>query len=97
MIVESAVLPIRIGHEAQFEAALREALPLIQASKGFQKIEVRRCVEDKSRYLLLVWWDSVEDHTIGFRQSDRYPKWRALLHHFYDGPLTVLHYEEPVA
>ena len=96
MIVESAILPIKPGQKAAFEAALRGALPLIQASKGFRKIEVRPCVEDKSRYLLLVWWDSVEDHTIGFRGSERYQQWRAALHHFYDGALTVLHYGEPV-
>jgi heme-degrading monooxygenase HmoA len=96
MIVESAILPIKVGQEKVFEAALREALPLIQASKGFHKIEVRPCVEEKGRYLLLVWWDTVEDHTAGFRGSDRYQKWREALHHFYDGPLTVLHYGEPV-
>ena len=96
MIVESAILPIKSGQEVAFEAALRGALPLIQASKGFHKIEVRPCVEDRSRYLLLVWWDTVEDHTIGFRGSDRYQKWREALHGFYDGPLTVLHYEDSV-
>ena len=97
MIVESAILPIKAGQEAAFETALHGALPLIQASKGFHKIEVRRCVENPSQYLLLVWWDSMEDHTIGFRQSERYQKWREALHRFYDGPLTVLHYTEPVA
>ncbi len=96
MIVEAAILPIKPGQEATFEAALRNALPLIEASNGFRKIEVRPCVEQKSRYLLLVWWDSVEDHTVGFRGSERYQKWREALHHFYDGPLTVLHYGEPV-
>jgi heme-degrading monooxygenase HmoA len=96
MIVESAILPIKAGQEAAFEAALRQALPLIKASKGFHKIEVRPCVENKSRYLLLVWWDTVEDHTVGFRGSERYQKWREALHRFYDGPLTVLHYEEPI-
>ena len=96
MIVESAILPIKAGQEAAFEAALRQALPLIEASKGFHGIEVRPCVENKSRYLLLVWWETVEDHTVGFRGSERYQKWREALHHFYDGALTVLHYEEPI-
>jgi heme-degrading monooxygenase HmoA len=96
MIVESAILPIKSGQEAAFETALRDALPLIQASKGFRKIEVRPCVEQKGRYLLLVWWDTVEDHTIGFRGSERYQNWRAALHHFYEGPLTVMHYGDPV-
>ena len=96
MIVESAILPIKPGQGAEFEAALRDALSLIKASKGFHKVEVRPCVEHKGRYLLLVWWDTVEDHTVGFRGSERYQKWRQALHHFYDGPLTVLHYAEPV-
>lgn len=97
MIVESAILSIKCGEEKAFEAALKGALPLIQASKGFHKIEVRRCIEDGSRYLLLVWWETVEDHTIGFRGSERYQKWREALHRFYDGPLTVLHYAEPLS
>ena len=96
MIVESAILPIKQGEEMAFEAALRAALPLIEASKGFRKIEIRPCVEQKGRYLLLVWWDTVEDHIIGFRGSERYQKWREALHRFYDGPLTVLHYGKPV-
>lgn len=96
MIVESAILPIKHGQEQAFEAALKNALPLIRASKGFHRIEVRRCVEDASKYLLLVWWETVEDHTIGFRGSERYQKWREALHRFYDGPLTVVHYAEPV-
>ena len=96
MIVESAILPIKTGEEQAFAAALKAALPLIRASKGFHKIEVRPCVEDGSKYLLLVWWETVEDHTVGFRQSERYQQWRAALHRFYDGPLTVMHYAEPV-
>ncbi|HYM17321.1 MAG TPA: antibiotic biosynthesis monooxygenase [Micropepsaceae bacterium] len=96
MIVESTILPIKAGREEAFEAALKEALPLIQASKGFHKIEVRPCVEQEGSYLLLVWWDTVEDHTVGFRGSEQYQKWRAASHHFYDAPLTVLHYGDPV-
>ena len=96
MILESAILSIRPGEEAAFEAALSDALPLIQASQGFRKIEVRPCVENKSCYLLLVWWDTLEDHTVGFRGSERYQKWREALHHFYDPFPTVLHFGEPV-
>jgi heme-degrading monooxygenase HmoA len=96
MIVESAILPIKPGQEAAFETALRGALLLIQASKGFRKIEVRPCIENKSRYLLLVWWDTVEDHTVGFRGSERYQKWREMLHPFYAEPLSVMHYAEPL-
>ena len=96
MIVESAILSVKFGQETAFEAALRAALPLIEVSKGVRKIEIRPCVENRGDYLLLVWWDTVEDHTVGFRGSDRYRKWREALHHFYDPFPTVLHYGEPV-
>jgi len=96
MILEAAILNIRPGEEAAFEAAMREAQPLIAASPGFVRIEVRRCVETANRYLLLVTWETLEDHTAGFRQSDRYQQWRALLHHFYEPFPVVEHYGAPV-
>jgi heme-degrading monooxygenase HmoA len=92
VILEVAVLNVRPGQEAAFEAAMRAARPLIAATPGFRSVEVRRCVEPANRYLLLVTWELLEDHTIGFRQSDRYPEWRALLHHFYDPFPVVEHY-----
>jgi len=96
MIVELAILNVRPGEEAAFEAAMREARPLIAVTPGFVGIEVRRCIEAANRYLLLVTWQKLEDHTVGFRQSDRYQQWRALLHHFYDPFPVVEHYGEPV-
>jgi len=96
MILESAILNIKPGQGKAFEAALRQALPLIEATLGFLGIEVRPCLEKPDQYLLLVSWEKLEDHTIGFRDSDRYQKWRAALHHFYEPFPTVLHYGEPV-
>ena len=75
---------------------MRSARPLIEASAGFGKLELRRCVETPNRYLLLVDWQTLEDHTIGFRQSGRYQEWRKILHHFYDPFPTVEHYGEPI-
>jgi heme-degrading monooxygenase HmoA len=83
---------VKTGEEAAFEAAIAEARPLIAATPGFRSIAVRRCLETPNRYLLLVEWEKLEDHTIGFRQSARYEQWRALLHHFYDPFPTVEHY-----
>ena len=97
MILEVAILNVRVGQEADFEAAMRAARPLIAASPGFGGLELRRCVETPNQYVLLVTWGTVEDHTIGFRQSSRYQEWRKLLHHFYDPFPTVEHYEEPIA
>jgi heme-degrading monooxygenase HmoA len=92
MILESALLDVKPGEEAAFEAAIKEARPLIAATPGFRAIAVRRCLETPNRYLLLVEWEKLEDHTIGFRQSARYEKWRALLHHFYDPFPRVEHF-----
>jgi heme-degrading monooxygenase HmoA len=96
MILETALLSVRPGKGPAFESALREALPLIEATPGFLGLEVRPCLEKADQYLLLVRWEKLEDHTIGFRGSDRYEKWRAALHHFYEPSPTVLHFGEPV-
>ncbi|QYE35479.1 antibiotic biosynthesis monooxygenase [Polymorphobacter sp. PAMC 29334] len=82
MILEAAVLSVRPGETAAFEAAMIRARLLIAASPGFRSIEVRRGIESPGCYLLLVGWDSVADHEIGFRGSARYADWQALLHHF---------------
>lgn len=96
MILETAILNVRVGDEAAFERALVQARPLIAASPGFVNLEIRRCIETANRYLLLAKWQSLEEHTIGFRQSERYQRWRALLHHFYEPFPTVEHYGEPI-
>ena len=96
MILEVAILNIRAGQSAPFEQAMAAVRPLIAATPGFQGIELRRCIETPDRYLLLVTWDKLEDHTIGFRQSSRYRQWRELLHGFYDPFPTVEHYSQPI-
>ena len=96
MVLEVAVLNISPLHEAAFEAAMCQARPLISATPGFRSIELRRCVENPGRYLLLVTWDSVEDHEVGFRKSERYAEWRRLLHHFYSPFPVVEHYRDPI-
>jgi 2-hydroxychromene-2-carboxylate isomerase/heme-degrading monooxygenase HmoA len=93
MILECAILDVKRGETAAFEGAFAEARALIAASEGCLSYELRRCVEKSERYLLLVRWRSLEDHTRGFRGSTAYQTWRALLHHFYDPMPTVEHYE----
>jgi heme-degrading monooxygenase HmoA len=94
MILEVAVLDVRPTEETAFETAMREARPFIEATPGFGGMNLRRSIETPNRYLLTVSWEKLEDHTIGFRQSDRYQRWRALLHHFYDPFPVVEHYTE---
>lgn len=92
MILEHALLQVRAGQEAEFEAAMAAARPLIAASPGFQGIEVRPAAEKPGLYLLIVRWDSIADHREGFRASDRYREWRALLHGFYSSMPEVQYF-----
>jgi heme-degrading monooxygenase HmoA len=93
MILEAAPLDVRPGQEAAFEAAFAEARHLIASIAGYRALRLERCVEQRNRYLLLVEWDTLEAHTVGFRGSPQYQQWRALLHRFYEPMPTVLHYE----
>ncbi len=93
--LEVARLDVRPGRTEAFERDFAEARALPAQIDGFQRLELRRCVEVPNRYLLLVWWDSVEAHTRGFRGSEQYARWRALLHHYYDPFPEVEHYESP--
>ena len=96
MILEAVILDLRAddpGTCAAFEEAFRRATPLIAASPGYQAHTLQRRTEAPGRYLLLVEWATLEDHTVGFRQSPAYGEWRALLHPFYDPFPTVEHFE----
>ena len=92
MITEQAVLDVKPGREAEFEAAFATAKAIIGSSPGFGSLQLLRCIETPSRYLLLVDWETLEDHTEGFRKSEGYEDWKALLHHFYDPFPAVAHY-----
>jgi heme-degrading monooxygenase HmoA len=93
MIREHAVLDVHAGQEEQFERAFDKARMIIASMPGFRSLTLDRGIEQPSRYLLLVEWARVEDHTEGFRRSPEYERWRELLHHFYDPFPTVEHYE----
>jgi heme-degrading monooxygenase HmoA len=93
MILEVAPLKVRAGRDAEFEAAFRQAQQIIASMPGYLAHELRRCLERPGEYLLLVQWESVEAHEVGFRQSPEYREWKGLLHHFYDPFPVVSHYE----
>ena len=95
-VIEHALLPVRAGSEAAFEAAVAEAKPLIEASPGSISLEIRRPVDAGQPYLLLAQWRSVADHRDGFRTSERYQRWRALLHPFYDPVPAVGYFGDPL-
>ena len=94
MILEHALLHIKPGQSAAFEAAMNEARPLIAASPGFVGVEVRTAAETADTYLLLVRWENIAAHRDGFRKSERYAQWKALLHHFYEPMPEVAYFGE---
>ena len=93
MITEIALLTIRKGQSTAFEEAFIKAQPIIEASKGYIQHELQQCIELDDKYLLTVRWNSLEDHTVGFRQCEGYKEWKKLLHHFYDPFPVVEHYK----
>jgi heme-degrading monooxygenase HmoA len=93
MVLEHAVLDVRPGEEGSFEPTFERATAIISASPGFRSLQLLRCTEQPNRYLLLVEWEALEDHTERFRGSPAYQEWRSLLHHFYDPFPVVEHYE----
>lgn len=93
MILEVAVLYVKEGHERKFETDFAIAGQYISSINGYIKHSLRKCLEQKNKYLLLVEWDKLEDHTVGFRQSAQYLEWKRLLHHYYDPFPIVEHYE----
>ncbi|MCY4129407.1 MAG: antibiotic biosynthesis monooxygenase [Gammaproteobacteria bacterium] len=92
MILEVAILDVKQGMETDFEASFALAQSIISSMDGYVSHELQRCIENRSRYILLVQWETLSDHTEGFRGSDEYREWKRLLHHFYDPFPTVEHF-----
>jgi heme-degrading monooxygenase HmoA len=93
MILEVAILDVKPGMTVEFEANFKKASTIIASMSGYISHELQRCIETENRYILLVRWQKLEDHTIGFRQSPEYQEWRAQLHHFYEPFPIVEHYQ----
>lgn len=93
MILEVAILDIKSGEENNFEAAFSEAQLIISGIPGYISHQLKKCIEKPNQYILLVNWETLEDHTVGFRESLDYQNWKKLLHHFYDPFPVVSHYK----
>ena len=93
MILEVAILNIKKGQSEAFEKAFSRAKNIISSMNGYINHQLKKCVEEKDKYILLVNWETIEDHEIGFRKSENYQQWKALLHNFYQPFPTVQHYK----
>lgn len=94
MILERAIFTIKPGQAGDFENAFRQAAPLIRAAKGCHKAEMHRGVENPDTFLLLVEWNMLEDHMVGFRESKAFGEWRAILSPHFAGPPAMEHYTQ---
>jgi len=93
MILEAVMLQVKEGSENDYEESFRKASSIISSMNGYISHELHRCMEAKGKYLLLVKWETLEDHTVGFRESTEYQEWKRLLHPYYDPFPTVEHFE----
>ncbi len=94
MILEVADIRIQPGRQADFDEAIRRGLAtVLSKADGFIGARVERGIETPERYLLMIEWQTLEAHTIGFRQGPLYPAWREIVGGFFDAPPVVEHFE----
>jgi heme-degrading monooxygenase HmoA len=94
MILELADIRIQPGQQAAFEQAIELGLNTVASrAKGFRGAKVNRCIETPERFVLQIFWDTLEDHTVGFRQSPLFTEWRAIVGPFFAAPPHVEHFE----
>lgn len=91
MIFEIAQLNIKPGMENEFELGVSQAIPLFKNAKGYLGLELRRVIETPGLYHLMVQWNTLENHTIDFRNSENFQKWRGLVGHCFASPPVVVH------
>ena len=92
-VLEVAILKIKAGQQKEFELAFKQAQTIISSMHGYMQHELQKCVEKDNRYILLVHWQRLEDHTVGFRHSKEYQQWKQRLHDFYQPFPEVEHYQ----
>jgi heme-degrading monooxygenase HmoA len=93
MFLECADIRIPAGKQAEFDEAIQRALEtVLSQSPGYRGHKVYKGVETPERYLLWVYWDKLEDHTVTFRQSDLFTKWRAIVGPYFAQPPVVEHF-----
>jgi heme-degrading monooxygenase HmoA len=94
MILEHADITIAPGKNAEFEEAIQRGIAtVISKSKGFRDAQVHRGIESTERYILTIHWDTLENHTVDFREGPLFPAWRAIVGPFFAKPPVVEHFD----
>ena len=91
MVFEVATIDVKPGSEADFESGVTRALPVFARANGYKSLELERSIENPLRYRLVVGWNTVEDHTVAFRNSSDFQIWRSLVGHTFAAPPAVEH------
>ncbi|MCW5316229.1 antibiotic biosynthesis monooxygenase [Nostoc sp. KVJ3] len=94
MILEAVILHVKPDLQSDFEATFKKASKIISSMDGYLSHELHKCIEVQYKYLLLVRWETLESHTVGFRNSAEFQEWKKLLHHFYEPSPIIEHFEE---
>jgi heme-degrading monooxygenase HmoA len=94
VVIELLLVKVQPDQNAAFEQAFAQAQTIISSMDGYLSHRLQRSVENPGKYALVVHWRRLEDHTVGFRQSQGFQEWKRLLYHFYDGAPAVEHFEE---
>ena len=93
MILEIADIRIQPGQQVAFDAAIQRAIATVIAqAKGFQGYKINKCIETPERYVLMIFWDTLENHTVDFRQSPAFVEWRSIVGPYFAAPPTVEHF-----
>lgn len=93
MILELADIRIHPGQQEQFDAAIQRGLDdVISKAKGFSGFKVNKGIESPERYVLMIFWETLENHTVDFRESPAFLQWRAIVGPFFAAPPTVEHF-----
>ena len=93
MILEIAEIRIAPGQQAAFDEAIQRGLTTVASqAKGFRGWKVNKGIENPERYVLSIFWDTLEDHTVGFRQGPLFAQWRAIVGPFFASPPVVEHF-----
>jgi len=93
MILEHADIRILPGRQAEFDAAIKRGVETVIAkARGYRGHKVQKCIESPERYLLMIYWDTLENHTVDFRGSPAFQDWRAIVGPFFAGAPVVEHF-----
>ncbi|QAU32926.1 antibiotic biosynthesis monooxygenase [Janthinobacterium sp. 17J80-10] len=93
MILEIADIRIQAGRQGEFDTAIQHGVTdIIAKAKGFKGFKINKGMESPERYVLMIFWETLENHTVDFRESPAFAAWRALVGPFFAAPPVVEHF-----